>query len=219
MFEIFIQERLQGVDQSGFEKKMNEMKLQAEAAKKAFGIDEFDGGSSTLRKKRFKPNKTSTWGTLRKFKRDTQTCEATTIIGSPTLVKATTERMDGAKVAPQVPPKIISIPGFDVPTKPLPKAPCGARPVFKTATSSISLGTSSNPRHSKSIPPNSNAPRQRNTWKPQTKPVDFARQVNAAGENPVPPHRPPRARRPLPSRPRPESVRPAITTPNIQQTK
>mmetsp|Transcript_1460 Transcript_1460/g.1861 ORF Transcript_1460/g.1861 Transcript_1460/m.1861 type:complete len:633 (-) Transcript_1460:56-1954(-) len=174
MFEIFIQERIRGVDQSGFEKKIdNYQKMQAEMAK--LGIEDLDS-SSTLRKKgRFK-GKGGGWSTLRnQFKRDQPTSvDSSTIIGTPTLVKTTTERTDGTRVAPPVPKRPQGPSSFTVPNKPLPKAP-GTRntnPFRATASVSDFLSRPAPVAPSKS---------KRNTWLPQTSPSDFSRQVAAAG--------------------------------------
>lgn len=218
MFEIFIQGCLGGVDSSGFEKKMQELKLQEEA-RKNFGIDEFEGGTSSTLRKKFKTTKSTkaAWtGTLRKFKRETANSSSTPVIGAPTLVSATSDRKDGAVVAPQVPVKLTTLPGFTIPNRPLP-VPTGARP-FKSAGSSIQFN-----RQSRTIPQQYNAQEseaaatgafKRNTWRPQTNPVDFSNQVNAAGagvgtgpSNKVRPSPRRLQGRPLP---RPTSVRPHI---------
>jgi len=175
MFEIFVQQSAAGVDQSGFDKKIeSHAKLQAEMAK--LGIDDSNGTSGTVKKRghaaRFK-SKGGGWSTLRnQFKRDSPAVDATTVIGVPTLVKTTTERTDGTKVAPPVPKKPQGAPFFNVPSKPLPKAP-GSQRVYK-----LQSANSSNDFINRPAP---RPPRQRNTWLPQTSPVDFSNQVAAAG--------------------------------------
>ena len=150
--------------------------MQAEMAK--LGIDDKDSGS-TLRKKagRFKgKGKAGGWSTIRnQFKRDQTTVDATAVIGIPTLVKTTTERTDGARVAPPVAKKIQGPPSFAVPNKPLPKAP-GTRVVPNALKSTNSTDFFS--RTAPAAPPRAN---KRNTWMPQSSPSDFSKQVAAAG--------------------------------------
>ena len=141
MFECFVQERVNGLE-GGFEKKIDQaQKLEAFAMAK-LGLTEGDSGSISTRGNRpTKKKKTkNTWSTLRsQFKRNEPAPPPDTEItfGSPTLVKASTNRTDGTEVKP-----LPSIPEFVVPSKPLPKPPATPPKPVSDLKSSITRSSS-----------------------------------------------------------------------------
>jgi len=146
MFDCFINDKLNGRDQGGFEAKIDAYeRLRTQMDRVKANEDSMVSRGSH----RSKNVLNSGWASLRKnpFKKESMGTQDM-VLGTPTLVKATSDRSEsGQEVAPPVPPRPKPHPTFVVPTKPLPPAP---KPKAKVPSS------------------------YRNTWKPQMVPGPFA---------------------------------------------